>query len=53
VQQELAREGYYRGSIDGQVGPLTRAAIAAYQKDNGLPVTGKITGDLLQSMGLD
>jgi len=53
VQQELAREGYYRGPIDGLVGPATRAAISAYQQDNGLRVTGTINGHLLDALDLD
>ncbi len=52
VQTQLARDGYYRGPIDGVVGPGTRAAIAAYQRDNGLRVTGGITGGLLNSLGI-
>jgi hypothetical protein len=52
VQQELAREGYYRGPIDGLVGPGTRSAISAYQQDNGLRVTGTINGHLLDALDL-
>ncbi len=52
VQQELARRRYYRGPIDGQVGPQTRAAIRVYQVDKGLPVTGRIDGALLKSLRL-
>ena len=53
VQQTLSQDGYYRGPVDGMIGPGTRAAIASYQRDNGLRVTGSITGGLLDSMGLD
>jgi peptidoglycan hydrolase-like protein with peptidoglycan-binding domain len=53
VQRELARDGYYRGPIDGVVGPGTRAAIAAYQRDNGLRATGTINSHLLDSLDLD
>ena len=53
VQQELARQGYYRGPIDGIVGPGTQAAISAYQRDNGLRVTGTINGKLLDALDLD
>jgi hypothetical protein len=51
VQRELAQENYYHGPIDGIVGRGTRAAIAAYQRDNGLPVTGTIDGNLINAMG--
>ncbi|MGB8167895.1 MAG: peptidoglycan-binding domain-containing protein [Chthoniobacteraceae bacterium] len=53
VQRELRRRGYYRGSIDGDVGPGTRNAIANYQGDRGLPVTGRIDRNLLRSLGID
>jgi hypothetical protein len=52
VQSELARRGYYNGSIDGAIGPMSRRAIARYQEDHGLPVTGSITSSLLRSLGL-
>jgi len=52
VQRELSRRGYDPGVIDGVIGPQSRDAIAAYQQDNGLPVTGRIDGPLLREMGL-
>ena len=52
VQRALARRGYYRGEIDGDVGPGTRAAIRSYQYSRGLTVTGRIDGSLLRSLGL-
>lgn len=52
VQTALSQQGYYRGPIDGVVGPGTRAAIAAYQRDNGLPVTGTITPGVLNDLGV-
>ncbi len=52
VQQELRRRGYYRGSIDGDIGPGSREAIRAYQDDRGLPVTGRIDSSLLRSLGI-
>jgi hypothetical protein len=44
VQRELRRDGYYRGPIDGLIGPMTRAALARFQRDNGLYVTRRIDG---------
>jgi Putative peptidoglycan binding domain len=35
LQQQLSRAGYYRGSIDGIMGPRTRYALRAYQHDHG------------------
>ena len=52
VQQALSRRGYYQGSIDGQIGPQSRRAIARYQADRGLRVTGIISDSLLHSLGL-
>ena len=40
VQKALKKAGYYNGAIDGKVGPGTRDAIAAFQKDNGLKADG-------------
>lgn len=52
VQAALQQQGYYQGPVDGVVGPGTRAAIAAYQQDNGLRVTGTITHGLLYNLGI-
>ena len=52
VQERLAREGYYRGQIDGVFGQETRAALAEYQSNRGLRVTGTLTPDTLRALGL-
>ena len=52
VQRALSRRGYYKGGIDGEVGPGTRAAIRQYQYDRRLEVTGRIDRSLLRSLGL-
>ena len=52
VQSDLAREGYYRGAIDGVYGPQTRVAITRYQSNHGLQVTGSLTPATLQSLGV-
>jgi peptidoglycan hydrolase-like protein with peptidoglycan-binding domain len=36
MQQALTRRGLYQDKIDGKAGMLTRAALGAYQKKNGL-----------------
>jgi hypothetical protein len=51
VQSRLARAGYYRGAIDGVMGPRTHYAIQAYERDHGLRVDGAISGSLLRNMG--
>ncbi len=45
VQLELLTRGYYRGDVDGVLGPDTLAAVKAFQQDVGIPVTGSV--DLL------
>jgi len=47
AQEALAGLGYYRGPIDGIIGPKTRAAVAKYQTDSGLPPDGKVSRDLV------
>lgn len=38
IQRALKEQGYYRGKIDGLYGPMTKDAIARFQKDHGYPV---------------
>jgi len=52
AQEQLARQGYYRGEIDGVFGPETRRAIMRYQSDHGLRVTGRLNMDTLHALRL-
>ena len=52
VQSQLAKLGYYRGAIDGTLGDETEDAIARYEEDHDLSVTGTVTAAALQSLGL-
>ena len=52
VQATLQQQGYYRGEVDGLIGPLTRGAIADYQRDHGLYMTSTIDQPTLQSLGV-
>ena len=52
VQSALQQQGYYRGEIDGSIGPITRAALRRYQRDNGLEITAAIDRPTLASLGL-
>jgi Putative peptidoglycan binding domain len=52
VQSRLQTLGYYRGAIDGILGDETEAALARYQQDKGLSVTGTVTAATLQALGL-
>jgi len=52
VQSALQQQGYYRGDVDGLIGPLTRGAIADYQRDHGLYTTSTIDQPTLQALGM-
>lgn len=52
VQLALRDQGYYRGAVDGLIGPQTRAALAAYQRDHGLVVTAAVDEPTLVTLGL-
>lgn len=52
VQTVLQEQGYYRGEVDGLVGPLTREALAAYQSAQGLSPTAALDQPTLDSLGL-
>lgn len=50
LQRKLAENGYEPGPVDGVQGHMTRAAIMAYQDDNGLAITGIASDRLLKNM---
>ena len=52
VQSKLASLGYYHGGTDGILGDETEAAIARYQQDQDLSVTGTVTAGMLNALGL-
>jgi hypothetical protein len=52
VQSALQEQGYYKGEVDGLLGPLTRQALAEYQQANGLYATETIDQPTLQTLGL-
>ena len=52
VQTALQDAGYYFGSITGSLSVDTRAAIANYQRDYGLPITGAIDEETVEALGL-
>jgi hypothetical protein len=51
IQAALVREGYAPGTADGRLGPLTQAAIMAYQTENNL-ATGGITYETMKKLGV-
>ena len=52
VQSALQARGYYHGEIDGTLGPITREALANYQRDHSLYTTEAIDEPTLESLGL-
>ena len=52
VQAVLQEMGYYKGEVDGLLGPLTREALTGYQTDNGMTVTAVIDEPTLDSLGM-
>jgi hypothetical protein len=52
VQAVLQQMGYYKGEVDGLLGPLTREALTAYQSDQGLVATAVIDEPTLDSLGM-
>ena len=52
VQRTLSDRGFYKGSIDGIIGPLTRAGIREYQSSEGLDVTGRLDEKTAGKLGV-
>lgn len=42
IQLALKNAGFYAGSIDGKIGPKTKAAVIEFQKVKGLKTDGKV-----------
>ncbi len=52
VQQALKDKGHDPGTIDGKMGPRTRAAVADYQKAEGLKQTGRLDDETRAKLGM-
>jgi len=52
VQTALQDAGYYYGPVTGSLGVDTRAAIANFQRDYGLEITGAIDEATVEALGL-
>lgn len=52
IQTYLKNNGYYNGNIDGIYGEQTKAAVTAFQKDNGLDADGIAGNKTLSAMGI-
>jgi hypothetical protein len=53
AQDELAREGYYHGPIDGVFSEDTHRAVKDFQRDNGLNETGYLSRETRNALELD
>ncbi len=52
AQKVLSQLGYYQGPRDGVPSPALRMAIAAYQRDQGLPASGAMDGETLNKLSV-
>lgn len=52
VQKKLIQWGYLSGSADGRYGEKTRAAVAAFQRKNGLTADGRVGPATAAAMGV-
>ena len=50
VQGELMRRGFFRGDIDGRLGPATSDAILRLQQEEGLPMSGRLDNETLNDL---
>ena len=50
VQGELMRRGFFRTVIDGRPGPATVDAIARFQQEAGLPMSGRLDNETLNDL---
>ncbi|WP_454759293.1 peptidoglycan-binding protein [Caulobacter segnis] len=52
AQRVLSQLGYYQGPRDGVSSPALRQAIAAYQRDQGLPASGSVDSETLTKLSV-
>jgi N-acetylmuramoyl-L-alanine amidase len=50
AESRLSDMGYWTGAVDGLFDPATRAALIAFQKWEGRPITGRLTIDELEAI---
>ncbi|HTV46047.1 MAG TPA: peptidoglycan-binding domain-containing protein [Stellaceae bacterium] len=50
AQVELHDRGFYKGSLDGVLGPATKQAIQQFQTDNGLARTASLDAQTWQAL---
>lgn len=52
AQQSLSRQGYYRGSINGQLDDDTQRALFDFQVARGMVATGNLNGLTVRALGI-
>jgi serine-type D-Ala-D-Ala carboxypeptidase (penicillin-binding protein 5/6) len=52
IQTALKSAGYYKGKVDGQIGPATRTAIRKFQKRHKLRADGMAGPKTLRALGI-
>jgi His-Xaa-Ser repeat protein HxsA len=52
AQQALQQNGFYKGTVDGKMGPHTRQAIKSFQQSKGLHATGHLNQKTLTALGV-
>lgn len=52
LQRALNAQGHAAGSVDGRIGPATRAALQAFQSTQGLPADGYPDAQTLAALGI-
>ena len=50
AQEGLAKGGYYKGKNSGIMNKETQSALRAFQKANKMPVTGRLSDQVLQKL---
>lgn len=50
AQEGLAKAGLYKGKVSGILNADTRSALRSYQKQNKLPVTGRLSDQVLAKL---
>ncbi|HEX5410753.1 MAG TPA: peptidoglycan-binding domain-containing protein [Terriglobia bacterium] len=53
IQESLRDKGYYHAKVDGILGPQTRAGIRQYQKNENLPITGRLDAKTAGKLGVE
>ena len=51
AQYQLMSRGYYRGRVDGRYGHKMALGVRAFQSSAGLPATGRLDMQTLDSLG--